>query len=249
MLRLVLALVAAAALAAPIALGGKTRALDELRVCTRAEFDEKKSECKKGEAADHPLISKEFYCSARIDAPAGTRVVTSFYASDELVSTRTLTLTKNVRTVYFRVYRTPGTIFGNLPLLGGTWKCRISVPGEGSFLSFQSGGPTQLVLDRKVCGTASTTTAAGWAVCPRDQSASAIHSSQVTCSAFVAGVKGQVARIDLLKSGKQATKVAATVKSISQPFSAQWTGLTAGSYSCRWLLNGKPIALQSFRVG
>lgn len=225
--------------------------LSEIRVCTESAFDQGDKECRKDERGA-PLVADRFYCSARAGDRGGKRLRGSWSLSGEQVGTVLKNLPEGFSGrvfVYFSDLRVAGATLKG-PLLGGRWRCVLSIEGEKLSADFESGGPRNVVVETRVCAAR-----AGARACRRDESGRALPGGGVTCEGIVAGPKGQ-ARVDLLYRGRKVESLDAgrapdrPVVPLYANFKGPGGGsLPRGPYACRLVLDGRVASVKQFAVG
>jgi hypothetical protein len=244
------ALVASGALRAEVPPGAGR--FVELRVCGATTFSRALGRCSRDER-HLGIRSNRFTCSAVLQTRepgvlrarfrlAGVAEPWGVLGRVQAGDTRLVSYSRNIKT--------------DQPLPGGNWACEFAFGGTRAALSFRSGGPRGKIIATAVCPESAVLTFPGRVsalkTCATDHSRGRLSLSEsIYCSAVFAGVRGQSAEIEFLRS--DGSSVWATRLEITWPTANQaWSYTTVeniGDYRCRFRLEDGTTMTKRFRVG
>lgn len=136
-------------------------------------------------------------------------------------------------------------------LPGGSYACEFVLGSQRRLIRFRSPGPRAQVLAPLACPTSTTFERA----CNYSDGEQAIHppTRSMTCSAIFARLQGHRVEIHFLREG---TLIYSGRDTLRYPITSEWAHtsattaetMPAGSYLCRFLLDGRLVAEKTFAL-
>jgi hypothetical protein len=219
--------------------------LSGMRLCSISSFDQTARTCRQDERAV-PLLSTGVGCSAQLRARRATRLIATMTYNGVVQGRLNLRVPGRGR---FSLWVTFDLSSTQLP--AGAFGCRFQVGTKAVAGTLQSAGPAGPIVSPSVCLSANVVGAGRG--CRADASAAPLAAGQpATCSAVFAGQAGHPVAIELVNTTTgQPVVVGRAGGSLPYPIVdafASLGALTAGSYSCRFLLDEQVVAEKAFTV-
>lgn len=224
-----------------------------LQVCSLSSVDQNSGICRANQART-PFQTDVVFCSADLVGTAGQTVTGALAYRGQTIRSDSAQLKTGPTSVSFAFAIAPNKL-----LPGGAWSCRFSLAGQTQSVSFTMRGPTSNFLYQAACDATQVVSPSGIAMCGQDQGV-ITQSNAIACTALLVGDQGKDAQLDVVYSGGQ---VAAFTKTYpltpnnelfpaSKQVPASELGnsgsIPAGSYACRWSVDGQQVGEKDFQV-
>jgi hypothetical protein len=229
--------------------GGRTRLIHNVRVCTKTAFNQSQYRCTRDQRR-HALTSSFFACSADILVRHTSVLQLQWTYGRANLPPFTVTVTGRHRRHSLTL-----DLGADLPLPGGKYRCSFSLGHAVKAATFTSAGPAGEAVDVVACDGANTIASGGFLVCRSDQSGTPFRApSSIMCNAVYPNAKGKTSTIEMLRDSQllkqpRESRISEPLWQVKDSFAApSGQTLANGNYECRFSLNGTIVADKQFQV-
>lgn len=216
-------------------------------LCGAETFDTESRTCRNNEA-DTTITTHQAFCVLPLDRLKGQKVQARFFYLDDEILAAEQEVTSESGSLVFQFSQEGVSL-----LPGGAWRCEFDVGGEKRSAGFTSGAAAGPILDSAACPTSAVDRDSAVRLCLEDFGAQGFpDTNEVTCSATVAGAKGKLVRVALMRGGsllghslgiEPDMQLTIYAKHFATSDDSAWG---PGAYFCRFVVDGQTVEEKPF---